>query len=360
MRLLWLVVFSAFLFAGERDAPIRAAMRQVIAAGEVPGAVTLIVRPKGNSHFAAHRKNFRRNSIFWIASMTKPVIAVAILMLAEEGKLGIDDRLGRHIPEFRDSPVTLRHLLSHTSGLAEATPEELARLRKLADLVPLIASRPLRFAPGDRWQYCQSGINLLGRVLEVVSGLPLEEFLSRRLFRPLRMPDTTFYLEPRQLPRLIMPVRREDSGFKPATNPVLYGKSPTNRERYPAANGGLFSTAADYARFARMLLRGGELDGRRYLSAASMAALTRNETGERKAGFLPGHAWGLGVAIVTNPVGQTERLAAGTFGHGGAFGTQCWISPARRLALLLMVQRANFPNADDSAPRRALTESALN
>lgn len=360
MRLLWLVVLPAALFAGERDGPIRAAMRQVIAAGEVPGAVTLIVRPNGNSHFAAHGKNFRRNSIFWIASMTKPIIAVAILMLTEEGKIGIDDRLGRYIPEFGHSPVTLRHMLTHTSGLAEATPEELAGLRKLADLVPLIASRPLRFAPGERWQYCQSGINLLGRVVEVVSALSLEEFLSRRLFRPLRMRDTTFYLEPRQLPRLIMPVRREDSGFTPAANPVLYGKSPTNRERYPAANGGLFSTAADYARFARMLLRGGELDGRRYLSAASMAALTRNETGERKAGFLPGHAWGLGVAIVTNPVGQTERLAAGTFGHGGAFGTQCWISPARRLALLLMVQRANFPNADDSAPRRALTESALN
>jgi CubicO group peptidase (beta-lactamase class C family) len=174
------------------------------------------------------------------------------------------------------------------------------------------------------------------------------------------MRDTTFYLEARQMSRLITPVRREDGGFTTAANPVLHGKSPTSRERYPAANGGLYSTAADYGRFARMLLRGGELDGRRYLSAASMAALTRNETGERKAGFLPGHAWGLGVGIVINPVGQTGRLAAGTFGHGGAFGTQCWISPTQGLALVLMVQRANFPNADDSAPRRAFTEAALN
>jgi CubicO group peptidase (beta-lactamase class C family) len=359
MRVLWLVVLSFTLFAGERDAPIKAAMREVIAAGEVPGAVTLIVRPNGNTHFAAHGKNFRRNSIFWIASMTKPVIAVSILMLAEEGKLSLDDRLSRFIPAFQDSPVTLRHMLTHTSGLPEATAEESARSLRLADLVPFIAARPLRFTPGERWQYCQSGINLLGRVVEVVSGLPLEDFLSRRIFEPLRMRDTTFYLQPKQLRRLVAPVRREANGFTPAANPVLYGKSPTSRDRYPAANGGLFSTASDYGRFARMLLRGGELDGRRYLSAASITALTRNETGERKAGFLPGHAWGLGVGIVVSPGGQTQRLAPGTFGHGGAFGTQCWISPAQGLAFILMVQRANFPNADDSVPRRAFTGAAL-
>lgn len=357
MRLLWLVLLSHALVAGERDRAIRAAVGEVIASGEVPAAITLIARPDGVTHFATHGKHYRRNSIFWIASMTKPVIAVSILMLAEEGKLNLADPVSRYLPEFKDSPVTLEQMLTHTSGLPEATNEELSRARTLADLVPIYASRPLRFPPGQRWQYCQSGINLLGRVIEVVSGLTLEQFLSKRLFVPLGMKDTTFYLHAKQMKRLVVPVRREASGFVPATIPVLHGKAPSDRDRYPAANGGLFSTASDYARFARMLLRGGELDGRRYLS--SIALLAKNHTGDQKAGFLPGHAWGLGVAVVVHPEGQTAQLAAGSFGHGGAFGTQCWISPSQGVALILMVQRANFPNADDSSVRLAFTNAAL-
>jgi CubicO group peptidase (beta-lactamase class C family) len=347
------------LLAADPTPAIRQAISAQISAGEIPGAVTLLASRDRILHHAAHGPGYRKDSIFWIASMTKPLIGVSILMLEMEGKLSVDDLLSRHLPEFHGSPVTLRHLLTHTSGLPENTPAQLAAATTLADLVAPVATLPLRFPPGSRWQYCQSGINLLGRVIEVTSGLPLPEFLARRFFRPLLMKDTTFYLTPQQLPRLITPIRKSSTGaFEPAPNPILHGKAPTDTARYPAANGGLYSTAADYAHFARMLLRGGELDGRRYLSHAAFAKLIHNETGSLKAGFVPGSAWGLAVGLVTEPQGVTAMLSPGAFGHGGAFGTQAWIDPIQDRVFILMVQRADFPNADDSPVRLAFQQAA--
>ena len=351
--------------AGQHDKQIAAAMQKMIDQNEVPGAVTLIATPTGITHLAAlgfsstaKTQKLEKRSIFWIASMTKPTIGVSILMLQDEGKLSIDDPLGKHIKEFAESPVTLRHMLTHTSGLPEATPQQLATATKLADLVAFSANRPLLFTPGSQWRYCQSGINLLGRVIEVVSGQSLPDFLSQRLFTPLKMKDTTFYPGDKQIKRLVTPARLEDGKLTDAPNPVLQGKSPTDKNRYPAANGGLYSTAPDYARFARMLLRGGELDGKRYLSPKAFAQLTANQTGDLKAGFIPGHAWGLTVGVVQVPQGQTAMSKPGTFGHGGAHGTQAWIDPKSGLAMILMVQRANFKNADDSPVRAAFQQAA--
>ncbi len=365
MRWFLPLLFSAGLIAAERDDVIAAAMRRMIDQHEIPGAVTVITTPAGVTHLgvighanAAATLPLKKNSIFWIASMTKPITAVAVLMLQDEGKLSIEDRLGKYLPEFAASTVTLKHMLTHTSGMGEATTEELKSAKTLADLVPVYAKKPAFFPPGENWKYCQSGINMLGRVVGVVAGQNLDVFLATRLFRPLGMKDTKFYLSEKQKPRLVTPVRNEDGKLIDSTVALLNGQAATDRNRYPAANGGLFSTGPDYARFAQMLLRGGEVKGKRYLSEKSFALMTTNQTGTLKAGFIPGHAWGLGVGVVRDAQGQTAMSQPGTFGHGGAYGTQAWIDPKSGIALILMVQRANFKNSDDSPVRLAFQQAA--
>lgn len=353
---------------GPRDEAINAKMREMIVQNEVPGAVTVVVTPKGISHLgvnghadSARTRPLAANSIFWIASMTKPVTAVAVMMMQDAGKLSIEDPVSKYIPEFAAGmpKVTLRHMLTHTSGMGEATVDELREARTLADLVPIYAKKPLGFEPGSQWKYCQTGINMLGRVVEIVSGQPFAEFVEARIFRPLGMKDTTFYLSEAQMPRLVTPARKEEGGkLVDAAIGLLQGKAATSRDRYPAANGGLFSTGPDYARFARMLLRGGELGGRRYLSKASFELMTSNQTGAMKAGFIPGHGWGLGVGVVVTPEGQTAMSQPGTFGHGGAYGTQAWIDPRSGVAMILMVQRSNFGNSDNSPVRLAFSQAA--
>jgi len=349
----------------QRDDAIAAAMRRMIEANEIPGAVTLVLDRQQVQHLAvhghataAHTRKLRGDSIFWIASMTKPITAVAVLMMQDEGKLSIEDPLVKYLPGF-DPRVTLRHMLTHTSGMAEATPAELKTAKTLADLVPIYSAKPVSFDPGSQWKYCQSGINMLGRVVEIVSGQQFPEFLEKRLFEPLGMNDTTFYPKASQLKRLVKPARREESGkLVDAEIGLLQGRRPDDRDRYPAPNGGLFSTAPDYAKFAGMLLNGGESNGRRYLSKASYQLMTSNQTGKIKAGFIPGHAWGLGVGVVVDSQGQTAMCQPGTFGHGGAYGTQAWIDPKGGVAYILMVQRTNFKNSDDSPVRLAFQQAA--
>ena len=344
---------------------IKTAMEDMIAKNEIPGAVTVVVTRTGLAHLgvegyadAAHTRPLQKDSIFWIASMTKPVTAVAVLMMQDEGKLSIDDPLVKYIPGF-DPRITLKHMLTHTSGMGEGTPDELKTAKTLADLVPIYTSKPVGFTPGTQWKYCQSGINMLGRVVEIVSKQPLQDFFAARIFRPLGMKDTTFYPVAAQMARVVTPAKRgEDGKLTDGAVSLLYGKPATATDRYPAANGGLYSTGPDYAKFAQMLLNGGSLNGKTYLSKAAFAQMTSNQTGSIKAGFIPGHAWGLGVGVVTEPQGQTAMVQAGTFGHGGAYGTQAWIDPKSGKAWILMVQRMNFKNSDDSPVRLAFQTAA--
>jgi CubicO group peptidase (beta-lactamase class C family) len=193
----------------------------------------------------------------------------------------------------------------------------------------------------------------------VVTGEPLEKLLKGRLFDPLGMKDTTFYLTKEQLPRLAKSYRRTDKGELEATDIFfLNGKSPTSRDRFPAPNGGLFSTATDYARFCQMVLRGGELDGKRYLKPETVKLMTAIQTAGLKTGFTEGNGWGLGWCVIREPQGITAMLSPGTFGHGGACGTQAWIDPSKKRIYILMVQRANFPNSDASEVRRGFQEAA--
>jgi CubicO group peptidase (beta-lactamase class C family) len=353
---------------------IPARMHDVIVANEVPGAVTVVVTRDSVLRMDAlgwadpeHKSFMRVDSIFWIASMSKPITAVAVLMLMEEGKLSLDDPIAKYVPELaglktpdgQTPRITLRHLLTHTSGMGEATDQEAKAARTLSDLIPAFASKPLAFVPGSKWQYCQSGILTLGRIVEIVSGVPFDVFLRKRIFEPLDMKDTTFYLKEAQMPRWVIPARREGEQLVPAEIGILYGHPPTWRDHYPASNGGLFSTAPDYTRLAQMLLNGGVLDGRRYLTAESVRMMSTIQTGDLVTGFTPGNAWGLGVCIVRQPQGATEMLSPGTFGHGGVYGTQFWIDMKRGVALIMMIQRSNFKNADDSPVRLAFQKAAL-
>jgi CubicO group peptidase (beta-lactamase class C family) len=349
-------------------------LRQAIAGKEIAGAVTLVATPDRILHLDATGnaalgpdEPMRTDAIFWIASMSKPVLGTLLLMLQDEGLLSVDDPVEKYLPEFKNlktadgkpARVTIRHLLTHTSGMGEITGEQARKCKTLADVIPLYVAQPVRFTPGSKWAYCQSGINTGGRIAEVVTGEPLEKLLKRKLFDPLGMKDTTFYITEKQLPRLAKSHRRTAKGDLEATAiSFLHGKSPTSTDRFPAPNGGLFSTAPDYARFCQMILRGGELDGKRFLKPQTVKLMTTIQTVGLRTGFTPGNGWGLGWCVVREPQGITAMLSPGTFGHGGAYGTQAWIDPETKRVYILMVQRANFPNSDASEVRRGFQQMA--
>jgi CubicO group peptidase (beta-lactamase class C family) len=349
---------------------ITKAMQEAVDQHQVAGAVTLVASPDkilhisavGEADFAGN-KPMRDDALFWIASMTKPLTASAILMLQDEGKLSINDPVAKYLPELaalktadgKPGNLTLKHLLTHTSGMAEASPEQSLAAKTLADIIPAFV-KPLQFEPGTKWKYCQSGINSLGRIIEVVSGKSLPEFFQERLLSPLGMKDTTFYPTPDQLARLAKSYKLVNGKLEETALNLI--ADPARPQRFPAANGGLFSTARDYARFCQMLLNRGALDGKRYLSPEAVAQMSANQTGDIHTGFTEGNCWGLGCCVVRHPQGVTAMLSPGTFGHGGAYGTQAWIDPVKKRIYILMVQRANFANGDASEVRRAFQTAA--
>jgi CubicO group peptidase (beta-lactamase class C family) len=340
---------------------------------EIAGAVTLVASPKHGVEIhsigladIAGSVPMKPDAMFWIASMTKPITGTAIMMLAEEGKLSVDDPVGKFIPELAhlktedgvEHVVTLKHLLTHTSGMADITPEQSKAAHTLADLVPYFTLKPLHFVPGSKWQYCQSAINTLGRIVEVVSGQSYPDFLQKRLLDPLGMKDTTFYPTEAQLPRIAKSYKLENGKLDEVPIAFLQGRSASSHERVPAANGGLFSTAADYGRFLQMILNQGELDGHRYLKPETVKQMTTVQSGDVKTGFTPGNGWGLGWCVVREPQGVTAALSPGSHGHGGAYGTQAWIDPQKKMVFVLMIQRSNI-NSDGSELRKAFQEAAV-
>jgi CubicO group peptidase (beta-lactamase class C family) len=366
-------VFTEQARSADSFTAVSSAMQECISNREVSGVVALVATRDKVVHLEATgwadiagKVPMRTNSIFWIASMSKPITATAIMMLQEEGKLSVDDPVAKYLPELADlktadgkpAKITLRHLLTHTSGMPEATAEQYKTAHSLADVIPFYVGKPLQFEPGSKWQYCQSGIISLGRIVEIVSGQSYPDFLQKRLFDPLGMKDTTFYLNSEQLLRLAKTYRLTNTALEEAPISFLNGRQPTDRDRYPAPNGGLFSTASDYARFCRMILNQGTLDGKQYLKPESVKQMTSIQT-ELKPG---NNAWGLGWSVVRKSEGINAPLSLGTYGHGGAYGTQAWVDPVKQVIYVLMVQRSNFKNGDSHEVRRsfqAATASAL-
>lgn len=367
--------------ASPRMPGVRAAMQKTVDAGDIPGAVTVVATRDRIVHCEAtglanltNREPMRPDSMFWIASMTKPIAAAAVLMLQDEGKLKVTDPVAKYLPEFaglktpsgQPANLTLVQLLTHTSGLGEAPREAAAQARTLADLIPLFLAARMQFEPGTKWSYCQSGINTASRIVEVVSGQPFDVFVQQRLFDPLGMKHTTFYPGRQPAAYLVGTCRKNQTtgALESAPPPAGFGVEG----RPPLGNGGLFSTGPDYARFCQMLLGGGMLGGRRYLSPGAVSWLQTVQTGDLPTGFFQSaefgsrgtnYGWGLGTCVLRAPhPGVAAMLSPGTYGHGGAWGTQAWIDPVRGVAYVLMIQRSDIGNSDGSEVRRAFQQAA--
>jgi CubicO group peptidase (beta-lactamase class C family) len=360
---------------------VHSAVQAAVDAHDISGAVTVVVtkdkvldlEATGLADIA-RAEPMRPDSLFWIASMTKPITAVAVLMLQDEGKLRVTDPIAKYIPEFaylktpsgKPANLTIAQVMTHTSGLGEANREASARAHTLADLIPAFLAAPMQYEPGTKWKYTQSGINTAARIVEVVSGMSFDVFVQQRIFDPLGMKDTTFYPSKKPAAHLVVAYMKDKAtGALVVDLPsATFGQV----SRPPTGNGGLFSTGPDYARFCQMLLGGGVFGGKRYLSPEAIKLMTTVQTGDLPTGFMQGresgnygtnYGWGIGTCILRAPhPGVAAMLSPGTFGHGGAWGTQAWMDPVRGVGYVLMVQRTDFGNSDASDIRRTFQQAA--
>jgi CubicO group peptidase (beta-lactamase class C family) len=381
--LLVAILLSSGALAADKFAAVPEALRQFVTNDEIPGAVALVatrdrvlhLSAVGQSDLESGRK-METNDLFWIASMSKPVTAVALAMLADDGKLSFDDPVEKYLPEFRGMwvageqtaqqrvlvkaarPITVRDLLTHTSGLGEYRVTD--PHWTLAAMIKVLAREPLRFQPGTRWSYSTAGMDTFGRIVEVASGMPYAEFLQTRLFDPLGMKDTTFWISSSQKARFVQPYIRNVQLGKLLPTPIdyMYGGAVTDRERPPLGGAGLFSTAEDVTKFYQMMLNHGAANGRQILKPQTVAEMTRKQTGDLRA--RAGMPWGLGFCVVEDPTQMeaNKTLSPGSFGHGGAFGTQSWADPTRGIVYVLMISRDKLqPTPDDSAMRRVYQQA---
>ena len=339
----------------------------------IAGSVTLVARRGKVVHFeAVGQRDVEANApmttdtIFRIASMTKPITSIAAMMLHDEGHFKLDDPISKWLPEFKGMqlarsgedenrplvparPITIRHLLTHTSGLRTRPGRSRARLREitgarrerpLADYVRNLATLPLNFQPGEAWEY-GSATNVVGRLVEVLSGQTLNEFFQERIFKPLGVEDTHFYL----------PIEKLDR-FAALYEPGMFGKirlreapnSASTSVKEPhvffSGSGGLVSTAADYVRIQQMMLNGGELDGVRLLRPEIVELMIENHVGDLQVDGALGWGWGLGYRIATDVAPTQFPGSVGTYSWGGTFYTIFLVDPNEELIAIMLTQLA--------------------
>jgi CubicO group peptidase (beta-lactamase class C family) len=366
--------------APERLQRVHDLVQRYIDKGEIAGAVSLVARRGQLAHLEAQglmdletRKPMQTDAIFRLASMTKPITSLAVMMLHEEGRFLLEDPVSRFLPEFKnakvaianapherqeggyrlvpaDREITIRHLLTHSAGLASGTAgptieasKKLSAARKPEDLledhIRRLAELPLNFQPGAAWEYGPA-TDVLGRLVEVVSGLPLDQFFRKRILDPLAMNDTWFYLPQARLPRLATAYTKQEGGLKKQTAP-----GPANPSgRFFSGGGGLAGTAQDYFHFCQMLLNGGHLENTRLVSRKTIEMMTANQIAR-----LPlwqdtyrGYGFGLGFRV-RQDLGESLTLGStGEYGWGGAFGTYFWVDPKEQLIGILMIQLSPY------------------
>jgi CubicO group peptidase (beta-lactamase class C family) len=374
--------------SSERLQRINQVVQQYIDGGQITGAVTMVARKGRIAHFEAQglmdveaKTAMRKDAIFRMASMSKPVTGVAILMLMEEGKLRLTDPVSRFIPEFKntkvamlkapagaaapqapgqpprepeiytvpaDREITIRDLMTHTSGLESggAGTREGARMSprstssNLAAYIPTLGVVPLDFQPGTQWRYSAlAGIETLGRIVEVASGLTFDQFLRQRLFEPLGMKDTAFYPTDDRMARVVTLYERKDGKLSRTDTPAWLATKTLF-----SGGGGLWSTADDYMAFAQMLVNGGVLNGKRLLGPRTVDLMGSNHVGDLFSAVgqrQKGMGFGLTVEVVMDGVAANRRESTGSFGWDGAFGTHFWVDRKEQLVGLLMVQESN-------------------
>jgi len=360
----------------ERLERIDAMLERRIASGDLVGAIAVVARRGEVAHISTHGvmdvetgRPMRADTLFRIASMTKPIVGAGVMMMVEENKLRLSDPVSRYIPEFRNlrvavarpdggsgaapsfdsvaaqREITIKDLLTHVSGLgsgpmSNATIEPIARRdgETLADYIPRLGGTALEFQPGTRWAYSPgAGFETLGRVLEIVSGMPLDEFFERRIFAPLGMRATTFWPSENQWSRVATVYQREGERLVKAVMP----NDTLGRNVYFRGSGGLYSTAESYVPFGMMLANGGELRGVRLLSRKSVEMLAAVHVPDTLPGRPPGEGYGLSVRVVTDHAARGTLLSDGTYGWSGAQGTHFFVDPKEELVGVLMVQTPN-------------------
>jgi len=349
---------------------VESRMQKFMADKKISGAVTLAYH-KGNiihhqaTGFAniSTQEKMTTESLFRIASLTKNVTAISVMILQDRRKLSVNDKVSKYIPEYANLKVKdsnqladlrIRHLMSHTSGII--LPRNDDGSMSLKQVAVAGTSKPLIFTPGSQWKYSR-GLDVCAYIVEKVSGSRFSDFLNKEIFVPLQMKDTGFYLNEEQVKRLVIAYQpsKDRKHIIPSTLERLV-KPPLGKFT-PGPSGGLISSAQDMGRFYQMLLNGGELDGKRIISETSAKKIRQSQTGENKAGFVPGSAWGLGFGLVQQPEGVSAMLNKGSFGHGGAFGTQGWVDPITETVYVLMIQRTKFGNSDASDIRRGFQQA---
>lgn len=357
-------------FSSKRLEKTRQALKADVENKRVPGAVLILVRNGKVATYdaigyqdRAEQTPMKKDSIFRVASMSKPITTVAAMILAEEDKLDVAAPVAQYLPEFKDvkvgvegaalkRPMTVQDLMRHTSGLTYGLfgisavdqlylKANMFGAKSLADMVKIIAGLPLLHQPGEAWEYSVS-TDVLGRVVEVASGMDLDSFIQERITGPLKMNDTGFWVKESAISRLA----------KPDTKSNLPFSDPTKKPAIFSGGGGLFSSAGDYARFAQMLLNGGELEGARILSPKTIALMTSDQlpaTTERHTpvamalgplGPVPemGTSFGLGFAVRVDAGRNPLPGSVGDFSWGGITGTLFWVDPKEKLVVVQMVQ----------------------
>ena len=388
-------------FSSERLARIQQTVERHIDAHDIAGAVTLVARRGRIAQFEAYgladldsRKPMSKDSLFWIASMSKPITGVAILMLLEEGKVRLTDPVSKFIPEFRglnvamlqertgppaagsasgppqyytvppNREITIRDLLSHVSGLASGGPASTAEVAKdprrpgetLATYIPRLGATPLDFQPGTRWSYSPgAGFDTLARIVEIASGQSFDPFLRRQIFEPLGMKEIFFHPAEDRLPR-IASIYHRDGG----TLTKVDQQTRLANTTYFSGAGGLMTDAEDYLQFGQMLLNGGQLNGKRLLSPKTVELMSAVHAADTLPGRPKGSGFGLSVQVVSDAVAAGYRVSNGSYGWDGAFGTHFWVDPKEKLVGILMVQ-TNNPNSEldrdfENAVMQALVE----
>jgi CubicO group peptidase (beta-lactamase class C family) len=360
----------------ERLARLNDAMKSLVEQGRLAGTVTVVSRHGKVVEFDANGKRdiagnapMQKDSIFRIYSMSKPITGVAMMMLFEEGKWQLNDPVAKYIPEFagmkvygtdasnnmvlkdQAHPVTMRELLSHsggfTYGIFSNTPVD--KLQREADVLNInntldefikrVAKLPLNAQPGTEWHYSIS-VDIQGYIVQKLSGMPFEEFLEKRIFKPLAMVDTGFYVPKDKLGRFAeMYSYDKDGKLVPVSAKEGLNHDFSAKPAFPSGGGGLVSTATDYMRFCQMLLNGGQLDGVRLLSPKTVELMHTNMLPPGLTVFAPGAGFGLDFAVYTDSVAAGGYYGKDTFWWGGAAGTWFWIDPVNDLIVVGMVQQ---------------------
>lgn len=314
----------------------------------------------------AEKRPMRTDDLFWIASMSKAMTASALMMLVDEGKVNVDDPVEKYLPDFRGQmviaekdrnhellvptkhPITVRNVLTHTSGLPfESRAESKIDRLSLHEAAISYALTSLRFQPGAKFEYSNAGINTAGRIVEVVSRMPYEEFMDKRLFKPLGMNDTTFWPNQEQLARLAKSYQPGPHNLGLREIDISQLSYPlSDRKRGPSPAGGLFSTAADVSKFCRMLLGGGKFDGKTILSEAAVRQMTTTQDDDVQNGGHGEAGYGFGLNTTQKMHGPNDPPVVGRCEHGGAYSTNMAIDPEHGLVMVFMVQAAGYPGPD--------------